>query len=812
MDWYVVINNNVTSITDIDAYKEYLINHNGQAPPISEGVCSISESLFKNIDGIFNIYIPYSVKSLSRNLFVNNKDVVINYADYYDLIVREITPNKERKLNYKLISINNSQNFKTFCETHNGQNPEIPLGVESIADYVFKDNLELKKLRLPVSVICMCKQACANCVNLESVELSNNFIDFGEEIFLNCKAMKEIVIPRTIKIMRANVFAGCSNELIINLFNQYTFKNKEFLLQGDLRNHENILAMNFVKLKTLRTNNYLIIFNEEDSYSLSKTELNKMSGFDKHLGIVNNSYNNVFLKFKGEELLKFYEESKKYKIPLPNEIVICNIKLQEIDYYYKRYKIMDKMLSQIRNISNICTCNAQNIMVKRLSKMQYIIILRLMIISGFFNKEGCLEKSINFILKSLFNINNNGKSLVLNLDDLCDIFISFYKNEDNYSYNKEFSEYFLFDFGNLKKMIEVIKTKQKDPSFLYLLLSNCGESGIHYLHNGVLIKSHGLLHDKWINYKENNNDKQKNDGRAKENNVMPFINWALKYGDGSHIFLNLDCCNKQLEMLKPFMKFYFDKSSFEKLNDIFIKSKEIFPFALYPLDNRCFKIKNLICDVSKANSAHIVQREMNAVYSNNSEITEQYIQMIAKELQSSIVDGFYARVIEKNDPIVAYANCEMGHCANINANGCEYLYESYIANNCQPFLIFEKTEYGSIPVASFRIDIDLNSNMGTITCLEVKREVKFLYSNSKKKSIVKVFDDVISRFVKLYELYFHSKMKLITMGQITHCDINDILSEFYSIQKGPFKSSQKRKVVSPSEYNHFIVYKSLDKE
>ena len=77
-----------------------------------------------------------------------------------------------------------------------------------------------------------------------------------------------------------------------------------------------------------------------------------------------------------------------------------------------------------------------------------------MIISGFFNKEGCLEKSINFILKSLFNINNNGKSLVLNLDDLCDIFISFYKNEDNYSYNKEFSEYFLFDFGNLKKMIE----------------------------------------------------------------------------------------------------------------------------------------------------------------------------------------------------------------------------------------------------------------------------------------------------------------------------------------------------------------------
>ena len=124
----------------------------------------------------------------------------------------------------------------------------------------------------------------------------------------------------------------------------------------------------------------------------------------------------------------------------------------------------------------------------------------------------------------------------------------------------------------------------------------------------------------------------------------------------------------------------------------------------------------------------------------------------------------------------------------------------------------KKTEYGSIPVASFRIDIDLNSNMGTITCLEVKREVKFLYSNSKKKSIVKVFDDVISRFVKLYELYFHSKMKMITMGQITHCDINDILSEFYSIQKGPFKSAQKRKVVSPSEYNHFIVYKSLNKE
>lgn len=806
MNWYTIENNSVASIINVEQYKAYLRNHNGKVPPIPEGVDAINTSLFENIDGILNIYIPYTVKFLPRNLFVNNKDVIINYANYYDLIVRDITPNKERRLNYKLVSINNIQNFKSFCESNNGKNPEIPLGIESISDYVFKDIHELKKLILPDSVICMCKQSCANCGGLESIELSNYFVDFGEEVFLNCKSLKEIRIPRTIKIMRANVFAGCSNELNINLFDQYTFKNEEFLLKGDLRNRENILAINFIKLKTLRTNNYLVIFNENENYVLSKTDLNKISGFDKHLGIIKNNYNNVFLKFKGEELLKFWELSKKNKVQLPNEIVICNINIQEIDYYYERYKIMDKLMSQVKNISNICTSNAQNIMVKRLSKTQYTIVLRLMIISGLFNKEGCIEKSVNFILKSLFNINNNGKSLGLNLDELCDIFISFYENENNYHYNKEFSEYFLFNFNNLKEMIDVIKKRQKEPNFLYLLLSNCGESGIHYLHDGVLIKSHGLLHDKWINYKENNNDKQKNDGQEKEKKVMPFIKWALKYGDGSHVFLDLDYCNKQLEELKPFMKFYFDKSSFEKLNDIFTKSNEIFPFVLHPVGDKNFNIKKITCNISKANTSHVVQRTISALFSNDSRVAKQCIKTIERELQSNIVDGFYASVIEKNSPIVAYANCEMGHCANINANGCEYLYESYIAHNCQPFLIYEKTEFGCIPIASFRIDMDLNSHIGTITCLEVKKEVKFLYTDSKKMSIVKVFDDIIHKFAELYKQFFHSEIKMITMGQITHCDINETLERYYSVQKGPFKSAQKRKVVAPSAYNHFIVY------
>ena len=234
---YYEINNEgrIIKIFDIVLFKKFLVKNNGEAPPIPENAKSIEEDIFKNIYDIKRIYIPYSINSLPSNLFFNNKDVIINYADYYEIIVREITPDKKYKLNYKLKNIKDLKLFNKYCDEHGGRNPNVPQGVTSVSDFVFKDNSKIKILKLPETTICLCKQCCKNCINLEKVYLSKKFLDFGEEVFYGCTSLSGTFnIPKSLCILRANVFKNCNDNLKIKIFGKYISSLNNFLLKGDL--------------------------------------------------------------------------------------------------------------------------------------------------------------------------------------------------------------------------------------------------------------------------------------------------------------------------------------------------------------------------------------------------------------------------------------------------------------------------------------------------------------------------------------------------------------------------------------------------
>lgn len=807
---FLIVKCKLLGICDVKKMNDYLSLNNGCFPILPKDIKEIASNAFDNLVGIKHIYLPITLQKINADLFKNNRGVIINFGGYYNIVVKEISPDKLNKLNFKLIGIQDKKKFENYCKTHNGENPPIPMGVESIADYAFKDSQNLKHLILPESTICLCKQACANCINLETVNLSKRFIDFGEEVFSQCSSLKRLNIPATINIMRSNVITGCSKNLQLHLFNKYKCSYQEFLLRNYFENQENILSSDKNNYKTLRTNNYIFVFNKEKQYKIKIHQLLNNCVFNKHTGQNPQNFNNSIELFKGEELLCAFNLSKEFKEPMPDDLIISNLNCEELKVYFQRKNIFEKILTKIRLHSNYETTNTFGEKTKRLKDSQYELLIKIMCLTGLFEANVNPSLSTNFIKRDLFGVERiSSRSLNLSFEEVFSLFNGLLLL-NNVVYNEEFCKYFLFNYENLTKLIIKLK-ESKDPNYLSLLIKNCGKSNVKYIHSNVIKDSPGMLHDKWINYKENNNNKQVNINNQKEEFCLSFIDWAIKYGDGSHVFTDLKLPKTQIKKISPFLQFYIDVKPLKRLAFIFKESEKIFPYVFYDENNPSFYIQRKSFNIAKIDSNVAIERNFDVLYCKDSNLQKTISKSLVNDLKSDSFENVYAKIVPKNCIDVAFSNCEMGHCANVKSNGCEYLYESYFDMNCQPFIIYRRESNKEIPIAGFRIDINRECGVCAITCLEVKREVKFSYNYHQKKNIVKAFDDIIQKFIICYKKFFKNKIRLITMGQITHCDINDVLSDFYQVDKGPYKCVVNRKVVSPSEYNHFILYK-LSKE
>ena len=802
----------VCGIKDVVEFQEFVHNNKGIAPDIPEGVISIYEDIFKNIYDIKGIYIPASVKELPSKLFAANKDVIINYGNYYDLIVREITPDKKYEPTYKLKNIRDNEVFNTYCIEHEGNNPPVPFGVTSISDFVFKDNLELKTLTLPESVICICKQGCKNCANLKKVNLSSNFLDFGEEVFMNCSGLSgEFVLPKSLCILRANVFKGCSPDLKIKIFDEQVCSVSDFILKGSLENLPSIVELDCRKdNKSIRTNDALYVLKNGECFFVEKSHLKSIIRFNKTIGEKIDCVDEIFVQNKGLAALEFVLMCEKYNRDFPLQYIVCKSIVNKIENYLKNEEhFSNSILTKMRQISTYKTADKNGNLVGRLTHKQYCITYVLACLTGYFENEELRQKSISFFEKGIFNFFNNSKySVNLTLEEYERLFEGLL-DIDCVDYNKEFSKYFLFNVDNLRTFIAALKEKLDVKSFLKMLVNNSGFSNIMYSHDDTEDQSSGKLHDRWIVYKANNNNKVKNDGVEKEKiNVLNFIDWACEFGDGSDLLEKYKENAEEHSTIQPFLKFYADNACLDKLVNIFSMSKETSDYIFFPKDSEYIQTQELILDITKVGSPIVVKRKFLVSKYDNAKLKE--IEEIYKEnkkyLTSKTFDQFYGKIMDKPNPLIAYANCEMGHCANVRANGIEYLYESYLDCDCQPIMLFKFEEGKDIPIANFRINIDRKKGVGTITCLEVKTEVKFNYTREKQINVVRAFYKTIENFIALYNKYNKIKVSKITMGQISHCDINDVLSDYFSILDYPIKCNKHRKVVAPSEYNHFLIW------
>lgn len=92
-NFYKIKNNTLIGI-DEKRFKKYLLDNKFKAPDIPAGITKIKSNIFNEIDRMDEIYLPMSIEKINLECFEKFKNIIINYANYYDILIVDRTPYK----------------------------------------------------------------------------------------------------------------------------------------------------------------------------------------------------------------------------------------------------------------------------------------------------------------------------------------------------------------------------------------------------------------------------------------------------------------------------------------------------------------------------------------------------------------------------------------------------------------------------------------------------------------------------------------------------------------------------------------------
>lgn len=166
---------------------------------IKEGTVAIADEAFK-LSGwshnasraIKNIYIPDSVIAIGKSAFAQKENLVGIY------------------LPKALIKIGDS----AFVSCHHIEQLQLPISLKYIGGHAFQYT-NIKSISFPDNVQKIGSFAFAGCSNLESIEFNGLPKIIGSEVFSNCTALREIIIPQGTKAYFEKELFPISKELFV---------------------------------------------------------------------------------------------------------------------------------------------------------------------------------------------------------------------------------------------------------------------------------------------------------------------------------------------------------------------------------------------------------------------------------------------------------------------------------------------------------------------------------------------------------------------------------------------------------------------
>jgi serine/threonine protein kinase len=164
----------------------------------------VSQRTGLEANSLVNIIVPDGTKEYYVNLLSDYQHLVVDFTEFVNSMDPTVNP----------LVINIAKKVKVKTEKlirYEGRDAivEIPFGTRILCDGAFKGNMNVKRVKLPESLVVYGCKVFYNCKNLESIILPSNLDHIPNDFFYGCEKLKEIQIPSSVKSLGDRCFNGC---------------------------------------------------------------------------------------------------------------------------------------------------------------------------------------------------------------------------------------------------------------------------------------------------------------------------------------------------------------------------------------------------------------------------------------------------------------------------------------------------------------------------------------------------------------------------------------------------------------------------
>lgn len=216
---------------------------------IPEGVQVIGEGTFAKCINLVSLVIPSSVSSIERNPFIEcykltniyfGEESVFTYSDgviyNVDQTVLLIYLPANAGTHYDIpLGVNTIAEW-AFASNDRLISVNISNDVENILDYAFIDSIALEEVTIGETVFYIGRFSFSQCDNLRDVNLNEGLVQIDEFAFYMSQSLISITIPKTVSYIGLKAFNYCTSmtDINVNIENPYYQSLQGVLYSKDL--------------------------------------------------------------------------------------------------------------------------------------------------------------------------------------------------------------------------------------------------------------------------------------------------------------------------------------------------------------------------------------------------------------------------------------------------------------------------------------------------------------------------------------------------------------------------------------------------